>query len=446
MRTFTGWQGSASTAHQRLLSSDRKWVALTGGSQTYGLLVDNGHCYGANDEPIKSTIIGNFEWRLPEFQRHSNAAGHAATLVKAYQEHGTGCVELLTGHFALAIIDSSANQSLLCVDHFATIPIYYVNDRGNLFFSTNISDLRKLADIQPRIDPQALYNYLYFHCVPSPGTVFPTIQKTRAASLVLTENGSTKPSKYWLPNFQTTHLPDAKWKKALMEKLDTAVRRCSPSHTTGSFLSGGLDSSTISGVLKHNEPNARAFSIGFDEDGYDEMEYARIAAKHFGIELVEYYVTADDVADAFPLIASAYDEPFGNSSAIPTFFCAKLAKSNGADKLLAGDGGDELFAGNTRYRKQQIFNHYGKIPSLLRTALLEPLGLKLPTRHLFPSKLRSYISQAKIPMPERLETYNLLERETLTQMFHPEFLETIDHRQPRDLQRDVFHEVEDADF
>src|SRR5690606_25556836 len=120
------------------------------------------------------------------------------------------------------------------------------------------------------------------------------------------------------------------------------VERCLDSAgNVGSFLSGGLDSSTVTGMLAElSERQAPAFAIGFAADGYDEMAFARITARHFGVTLNEYYVTPQDVVDALPAIATSYDEPFGNSSALPAYFCARMAKVHGMDTLLAGDGGD----------------------------------------------------------------------------------------------------------
>src|SRR6185436_7996996 len=142
-------------------------------------------------------------------------------------------------------------------------------------------------------------------------------------------------------------------KEAFLASVCGAVRSAAADGPVGTFLSGGTDSSTIAGMLGEvtGEP-ARTYSIGFEAQGYDEMAYARIAARHFGTRHHEYYVTPADVADAIPRIAAVHDQPFGNSSAVPTYYCAKLAKEDGVDTLLGGDGGDELFGGNERYAKQ----------------------------------------------------------------------------------------------
>jgi asparagine synthase (glutamine-hydrolysing) len=220
------------------------------------------------------------------------------------------------------------------------------------------------------------------------------------------------------------------------------VSRAVTNDRVGAFLSGGTDSSTVAGTLTQvrGQP-ADTYSIGFEAEGFDEMEYARITARHFGCSAHEYYVTPGDVADAVTLITSAYDEPFGNASAVPTYYCAKLAREDGRSVLLAGDGGDEIFGGNERYAKQKVFEAYWRLPSLLRRGLVEPalLGGSWMDRVAVLRKARSYVQQARIPLPDRLETYNFLERQAHSEIFEPEFLAAIDPHQPRDIAREVFH-------
>src|SRR5262249_40525904 len=157
-----------------------------------------------------------------------------------------------------------------------------------------------------------------------------------------------------------------------------------------------LDSSSVAGYLgKVIGRSPATFSIGFGEPEYDELRFARIAATHFNCKSHEYNVTATDVLDALPIVATSYDEPFGNSSSVPVLFCAKLAQSNGYTHLLAGDGGDELFAGNSRYAQQRVFNVYGVLPNLIRDPLTRFASLIPPDSPIWPlRKLRSYVDQA----------------------------------------------------
>jgi asparagine synthase (glutamine-hydrolysing) len=209
----------------------------------------------------------------------------------------------------------------------------------------------------------------------------------------------------------------------------------------GTFLSGGTDSSTITGLLGATSgAPAQTFSIGFDAEGYDEMVYARIAARHFGAAQHEYYVTPGDVVDAIPRIADTYDQPFGNASAVPTYYCAKLAHDSGMSRMLGGDGGDELYGGNARYAKQRQFAFYERIPPFLRHGLIEPVANRLPLtgQVALLRKARSYVAQASMPMPERYDSYNLLERLGAANVLTADFLAGIDTAAPARRLREIY--------
>jgi asparagine synthase (glutamine-hydrolysing) len=174
------------------------------------------------------------------------------------------------------------------------------------------------------------------------------------------------------------------------------------------------------------------------------MHYARIAARHFSTDHHEYYVTPDDVVEAIPKIASIFDQPFGNASAIPAYYCARMAKADGLDMLLGGDGGDELFGGNERYAKQYIFSLYDKVPAFLRNNILSPLFLSIPpdTAPRLARKARSYVAQATVPMPHRMETYNLLVRYGLENVFSQEFLAQVDPGHPSVLIEQAYRDTD----
>jgi asparagine synthase (glutamine-hydrolysing) len=170
------------------------------------------------------------------------------------------------------------------------------------------------------------------------------------------------------------------------------------------------------------------------------MAYARIAARHFATEHHEHYLTPDELVRSIPDVAARYDQPFGNSSVLPTYCCARMARSSGVTKLLAGDGGDELFGGNTRYAKQKIFAAYAAVPGPLRRGVVEPLLLGVPGVERLPlvRKLASYVRQARTPMPERMEAYNLLARLGVAEVLEPGFLASVDTEAPARAQRDTY--------
>ena len=174
------------------------------------------------------------------------------------------------------------------------------------------------------------------------------------------------------------------------------------------------------------------YTMGFEEAGYDETGFARIASEHFGTDLKSYYVTPNDILAAFSKVIRYYDEPFGNSSAIPAYCCAKFAREDGATDLLAGDGGDELFAGNERYAKQFVFEHYQKVPKFLRKTLLEPFIMNdsIASLSKIIAKAKSYIEQANTPMPKRMERYSFINYFSAEKIFKEEFLQAIDQELP----------------
>ncbi|MDP2326246.1 MAG: asparagine synthase-related protein, partial [Gammaproteobacteria bacterium] len=303
----------------------------------------------------------------------------AEIVLRAYRERGDAVFTALAGPFAIVIIDGHQHRALLAVDRVGIRPLAWArtSDGGLIFGSSALTVAEALAKSRSadiRIDPQALYDYMHLHMVPSPATVYPGVRKVAPGSSVTANTGACRETRYWQPDFRSRIDGDT---RALGEELHvhlrTAVQRSLEGSTApGAFLSGGLDSSTVVGVLAQiTSTPARTFSVGFNTEGYDEREFARIAVTRFGAQGNEFVVTPEDVASALPIIAGAYDEPFGNSSAIPTYFCARMAHQAGIDQLLAGDGGDEIFAGNPHYTRQSLFEHYWRLPEAIRTGFLE---------------------------------------------------------------------------
>jgi len=361
-----------------------------------------------------------------------------AAWLEAYRKNGTGAPHVASGGFATAF-NPEPGKTYLAVDRFSICSLCYRVKNGQLLVAERADEL---ADLDDQLDPQALYDYLYFHMIPAPRTVFKDVFRLPAGHYALFENGLLTVAPWWKPHFsEKRHAPFGALKAEFRKILLDAVHDQLDGDTTGCFLSGGTDSSTVAGLLREvtGKP-ARAFSIGFEAAGYDEMEYARIAARHFGAEHHEYYVTPDDLVRRIQDVAASYDQPFGNSSVVPAFYCAKVAREAGLTRILAGDGGDELFGGNTRYAKQRVFGAYEQIPGLLRSGLLEPLltGSALPGWIPGIKKAVSYVEQASVPMPDRMQMYNLLTRLGLEEVLTPEFLAQVDPKGPLSQQRETY--------
>jgi asparagine synthase (glutamine-hydrolysing) len=341
------------------------------------------------------------------------------------------------GEFAVAL-DLPGGGTYLAVDRFAVHSLCYAVRDGRLHYATRADGLARQLGIR-ELDTQAVFDYLFHHCIPSPRTIYAGIHRLPPAHYALFENGKLTVAPYWVARFDEQRSPSF---DALRDEfrgvLRAAVRdRLTGDGKTACFLSGGTDSSTVAGLLREATGQAPAsYSIGFEAEGYDEMAYARIAAKAFGADHHEYYVTPADLVKAIPDVAAHYDQPFGNSSAVPAFYCARKAHDDGYTRMLAGDGGDELFGGNVRYAKERVFHVYSQIPSPLRAGLLNPLFANPVTGRLpLLKKGTSYIRQARVPMPDRMQSYNLLDRLGLQEVLTPAFLAAVNTGAPREHQR-----------
>jgi asparagine synthase (glutamine-hydrolysing) len=372
------------------------------------------------------------------------------SLLDAYREAGPACLCGLAGSFSLVIVDPARRLTLLAVDRMGIGRLTYSVGSGQLVFSSRADEVANATDLPREIDAQRLYEFLFFHMMPSPGTAFSGVSKLPPAHFLELSPTGVRVERFWTPDF----VPDPNWDttmavECLHELLSAAVSDAARDPgTVGSFLSGGLDSSAVSGYLRQSrQAMAGSFSIGFGVAEFDELQFAREANRHFDIVGHEYHVTPTDIVDDFERIAGSYDEPFGNSSVVPTYRCAKMAREHGVDCLLAGDGGDELFAGNERYGKQQVFELYWRLPSIIRRGAVAPLaGLISPDNPITPlRKFRSYVDQASIPLPDRLEWWNYIYQQGLDTILAPEALPRVDRDRPLEHMRAVYADTEAED-
>lgn len=397
------------------------------------------HRYRAGD--LSVALVGNLQ---PAPDERGRGANPAERVLAAYRAKGRACLSDLRGGFALAIHDHSSGTTLLAIDRMGIERLTFSASEHGIVFGTSAQSVARFPAFAAELSHQAVFDYLFMHMIPAPQTIYGGVQKLRAGTCALFANGRLTVNRYWQPSFNERREQSFdELSHGLHEGLQAAVAACEPDANTGAFLSGGLDSSTVSGKLGQfldGRKPLRTFSIGFGVDSYNELEYARIAAQAFKAQSTEYNVTAQDIVASFRSIAAAYDEPFGNSSAVPTLFCAKLAASHGVTHLLAGDGGDELFGGNERYARQRVFQAYYRLPQWLRRKLIEPVSrLIAPESRITPlRKLRSYVDQASITLPERLETWNFVYRSDLTAMLEADFLAAIDARGPLRVMQETY--------
>src|SRR5690349_2998134 len=385
-------------------------------------------------------VWGNARFTDKDLAGLAERDGVAHALALGYARRGSGVLTVLSGACALAVLDRGRGEAVLAIDRMGARPLCYAVVADRLVFGSTLDAISAFPGISAEINRQAIYDYVYFHMIPGPRTIHAGRHRLLPGSFLIWRNGQLETRPYWEMRYvENEKRPIPELKRNFLAVLREGVREAARDGTVGTFLSGGTDSSTVAGMLSEvtGKP-ARTYSIGFEAQGYDEMDYARIAARHFGTRHHEYYVTPGDVVSAVPRIAEVCDQPFGNSSVVPTYLCAKLAKDDGVDTLLGGDGGDELFGGNERYATQHLYSLYSDLPRILRKGLIEPAVFLSPEIGIV-GKAQRYIRNASLPMPARYDHYNLLERLGAENIFVPEFLAAIDRQGPRTMLDRAYH-------
>ncbi|MBL8422985.1 MAG: asparagine synthase [Candidatus Accumulibacter phosphatis] len=385
----------------------------------------------ANDATAVCAIAGTPRFGDKHWNEAPQEAGLGIALLKAWHTFGVDMASHVHGAYAFVIVDAVRQCVFMAVDRFASETLCYRVDARTLAFSDRADCVAGRGD---ELDPQAIFDYLYFHMIPAPRTIFSQVRRLPAAHVVLVDRQGAHVMRHWALQFDEQHRqPFVKARDTFRQLvLDSVAEELAGHQRVGAFLSGGTDSSTVAGMLGQvtGRP-APCYSIGFDAEGYDEMEYARIAARHFGCEHHEYYVTPDDLLASIPAVAQHHDQPFGNSSSLPAYYCGKIARADGCSKMLAGDGGDELFGGNSRYATQRVFEFYQSVPSGVRR-LIEPMcGDDSPLRRI-PGlrQATGYVRHSRVPMPDRLQSFNLLTQLGPATVLAPDFLARIDSSEP----------------
>ena len=401
-------------------------------------------CHFSDQDGLLIVASGFPLWLDDELRKMSAARGVGVALAEGWRRQGKDLTQLVDG-LSFAVIDAGRRQALVATDRLGIRPLCFARPAdGALVFASTTDPLLAYPGVSDEISPQAIFDLMYFTRIPAPETIYRDIGKLLPAQYLWFDGGSIEIGRYWHAPYEHPSGDGIDVQAARLRDIvhQSVVHSCAGlgPDAVGAFLSGGVDSSTVLGSLSQTlGGEARAFSIGFDAEGYDEMEFARAAAQHFGNPLIEYYVTPKDIVDLIDILPVAYDEPFANTSVVPAYYCAKLARDNGISLMLAGDGGDELFGGNTRYIRQSVFGLYSRVPAWLRRGLLEPaLAVPLPDSITLLRKARSYVEQANVPMPDRLEAANYYRGRDLREVFSAPFADQIDPEHPLALMREVF--------
>ncbi len=318
--------------------------------------------------------------RLEGSGHQFRTAGDAETIVHLYEDEGPEFVKHLWGMFAIAVWDGPRRQLTLARDRLGKKPLVYRLERERISFASELKCLLAVPGAPRDVDPAALDEYLTYQYVPHPNAIFRGIKKLPPAHYAVWRDGQFDVQSYWQPDFnRQIERPAADYRVELRELLTDSVRlRLQSDVPLGAFLSGGVDSSIIVGLMSQlSDRPVKTFSIGFPDADYDETRYAREVAQRFKTEHHELRIEPRAL-DILPKLAWHFDEPMGDSSAVPTWYVAEMARRE-VSVALTGDGGDELFAGYDRYRAVGLSALLDRLPSPLRYSLGAGIWQRLPS-------------------------------------------------------------------
>ncbi|MCI0513665.1 asparagine synthase (glutamine-hydrolyzing), partial [candidate division KSB1 bacterium] len=329
-------------------------------------------------------------------------------IVHLYEELGERFATDLRGVFAFAIWDSRRQKLLLFRDHFGVKPLFYFYQQNRLVFGSEIKAILADEKVPKVLNYNALDHYLNFRLIVEPETIYQHIAKLPAGQYLTFQPRQLQTAEYWTLKYNENYVKSsAEYQAELLRLLSEAIRIRTMGHLKyGSFLSGGMDSSSVVALLTEmNQRPVSTFSIAFREKGYDESYYQHIVAKHCHSDHHEFIVEKESVAELLPKLIGYFDEPFGDSSALPSYYLSKMTRQH-VDMVLTGDGGDELLAGYTTYPGMLYSEKYRRLPSILSRGLIP--GLVNGASWLAPQKyaydlerIKKVIGDALLPLEAR---------------------------------------------
>ena len=371
--------------HQRSPYESMPGVAL--GHRRLSIIdIDGGKQPMPNEDRSVWVVFNGEIYNFPALRNRLEGAGHrfrtqsdTETIVHLYEEHGPDCFQHLVGMFAIAIWDANHRRLVLARDRLGQKPLVYKMESGRLLFASELKSLLQVPGLDRQIDPNAVDEYLLYQYVPHPNTIFRGMNKLPPGHLAIYQDGKLDVRPYWMPDvgLQTEGTAE-EYVGRLRQVLRTSVAmRMQSDVPLGAFLSGGVDSSIIVALMQelHDEP-VKTFSIGFPVPEYDESEHARRVAQHLGTDHHEFQIHPNHVK-ILPKLVWQFDEPFADSSTIPTWYLSQWTRGH-VTVALTGDGGDELFAGYPRYRAVQLGSWFDAIPGPIRGVISSPLWQRMP--------------------------------------------------------------------
>jgi asparagine synthase (glutamine-hydrolysing) len=402
-----------------------------------------------NEDGSVVVVFNGEIYNFLELRRELEATSHqfktncdTETIVHAYEEDGLDFPRRLRGMFAIALWDRKRQRLVLTRDRFGKKPLHYYFDGRRLVFGSEIKSILLAPDVRRELDPAAINQYFAYGYIPAPRTAFAGIQKLPAAGTLVLEGGAIRVQRYWQLDFTPRCNDDEETAaQRLRELLAEAVRiRLISEVPLGAFLSGGVDSSAVVALMSQvSNERVKTFSIGFEEQDYSEVEYARMIARRYDTDHHEFIVRMD-LLDVLPRLIWDFDEPFADESMIPTYYVSKLARQH-VTVALSGDGGDELFGGYHSYARaiqaERVASKLGPARALAPVvSTLLPDGVRGKTR------LRT---MGLSPEESFMETQTIYPTPMRERILRPEFLAQ-GAGDPRRVQLDLFDEVRDLEF
>ncbi|MGO9445967.1 MAG: asparagine synthase (glutamine-hydrolyzing) [Thiobacillaceae bacterium] len=362
-------------AHRRLSIID-----LSTGHQPLGnedgsiQIVFNGEVYNFKELRVE------LESRGHRFTTHSDTE----TIVHAYEEWGDDCVRRFRGMFAFAIWDAPRDRLFLARDRFGKKPLYLFEKDGTLLFASEIKSILAFPGVKPEVDTAAMWEYFAYRYVPAPATLFRGIRKLMPGCFAFWENGRLTEQRYYAP---PDHDPLHKFRVTedavgiFLDKLEECVRiRMIADVPFGAFLSGGIDSSAVVGLMsRYSSRPVRTFSVGFSETAYTELGYARSIAEQFNTDHHELIISQEHLMQHLPALVAFRDAPVSEPSDIPSYLLSLEARKI-VKMVLTGEGADELLGGYPKHVFERYIHPYQMLPSFIRHGLIEPLVGSLPYR------------------------------------------------------------------
>ncbi len=403
--------------------------------------VAGGHQPMCNEDKTIWVVANGEIYNFQDLRHRLEGAGHTfrtkcdtEAIVHLYEDEGPEFARHIVGMFAIAIWDSRERRLVLARDRLGQKPLVYRNESRRLLFASELKSILTVPGVPREIDPNALDEYLTFQYVPHPNTILRGVRKLPPAHYAVWRDGKMDVRAYWTPEWnREIALPDAEYQNRLRRALEESVRlRLQSEVPLGAFLSGGVDSSLIISLMqKATTEKVKTFSIGFSIPEYDESDYARRVAGYLGTQHHEFRVEPDAV-EILPQLIRHFDEPFADSSAIPTWYVAQQTREH-VTVALTGDGGDELFAGYPRYRAVRLGATIDRLPGWVRAAASARFWQRLPgaRRKSALRRLKRFTAPLTLdPARRYLEWIAIFGETTRGRLYSESFLESLSDVDP----------------